>query len=226
MKLKFAKLAFIIASIFLIFVCMTGCGDDEKFPFWVTAHEPVIDLQSASEDGISLIAARMMNDTGDPLTSGTMVFTLNETSRGYFHDEDGLRTKSSSVTIDDGVAEVWFHATLAPEVATITVYGPKYPLDGSVSTTVRVINGSLQSDFVFAVNKLDVTFYDESGYADNTNLSTFVWAWNFGDGAGTSDLRDPNYTYGAAGTYTVRLTITDPGGSTTFEEKSVTVSGT
>src|SRR5262249_39101555 len=37
-------------------------------------------------------------------------------------------------------------------------------------------------------------------------------AWDFGDG-GTSSVTNPSHTYAAAGTYTVSLTVTGPGGS-------------
>ena len=37
------------------------------------------------------------------------------------------------------------------------------------------------------------------------------WAWTFGDG-GTSTLRNPAHTYSSAGTYTVTLDVTGPGG--------------
>ncbi|MAB78558.1 MAG: cell surface protein, partial [Planctomycetes bacterium] len=50
-----------------------------------------------------------------------------------------------------------------------------------------------------------------------TDLSTGAvtgWAWTFGD-AGTSSLQNPSHTYAAAGTYTVSLTATGPGGSNT-----------
>ena len=37
------------------------------------------------------------------------------------------------------------------------------------------------------------------------------WAWDFGDGT-TSTLQNPSHTFGAAGTYSVTLTSTGPGG--------------
>ena len=40
------------------------------------------------------------------------------------------------------------------------------------------------------------------------------WAWDFGD-ATASALQSPQHTYATAGFYTVRLTVTGPGGSTT-----------
>jgi len=56
------------------------------------------------------------------------------------------------------------------------------------------------------VTPLAVTFADLS-----TGVVT-AWSWNFGDMA-TSTLKSPLHTYTAAGTYTVFLTATGPGGS-------------
>lgn len=49
------------------------------------------------------------------------------------------------------------------------------------------------------------------------------WSWNFGDG-GTSTQQNPSHTYAANGTYTVCLTATNAGGSSTQVCKQVTVS--
>jgi PKD repeat protein len=63
--------------------------------------------------------------------------------------------------------------------------------------------------FTFEATGLEVAFTDTS-----TNDPT-TWAWDFGDGAGTSDMQNPTYTYAADGTYTVSLTATNAGGSDT-----------
>ncbi len=61
---------------------------------------------------------------------------------------------------------------------------------------------------VSGVAPLGVTFTDASG---GTVTS---WSWTFGDG-GTSTLQNPSYTYTAAGTYSVALSVTGPSGSDT-----------
>lgn len=63
----------------------------------------------------------------------------------------------------------------------------------------------------------------EDGIADynftDTSLgSPSSWNWDFGDGT-TSTLQNPSKTYTSSGTYTVRLTVTEPGGySSTYAE--------
>lgn len=53
----------------------------------------------------------------------------------------------------------------------------------------------------------DVCVGEPSAFVDASSGGTILtWAWDFGDG-GTSALEDPSYTYSAAGTYNVTLTI-------------------
>lgn len=51
-------------------------------------------------------------------------------------------------------------------------------------------------------------------FADASKNKVTGWVWDFGDGI-SSLARDPSHTYEAGGTYTVKLTVTGPGGSDT-----------
>jgi PKD repeat protein len=51
-------------------------------------------------------------------------------------------------------------------------------------------------------------------FTDSSTLNPTSWSWDFGDGA-TSDLRNPDHTYTAEGTYTVTLTAANDYGSDT-----------
>jgi PKD repeat protein len=51
-------------------------------------------------------------------------------------------------------------------------------------------------------------------FTDLSTGSITDWAWDFGDG-GTSTEQNPTHTYNTPDTYTVSLTVTDPGGSDT-----------
>jgi uncharacterized protein (TIGR03382 family) len=75
------------------------------------------------------------------------------------------------------------------------------------------------AQFGFTTDLLSVEFTDTSTDADGTIVA---WSWSFGDGA-TSTLQNPRYTYGAAGTYSVVLTVTDDNGTYDAFSTQVTV---
>jgi PKD repeat protein len=57
--------------------------------------------------------------------------------------------------------------------------------------------------------------------ADASTGPITSWLWDFGDGGG-SNLDDMWHAWGEPGVYTVRLTVTGPGG-TSFKERVITV---
>ncbi len=59
-------------------------------------------------------------------------------------------------------------------------------------------------------------------FTDTSTGAPTAWSWDFGDGT-TSALRDPIKIYNAAGTYTVRLTVTNAAGKVSTSQ-TVTVS--
>lgn len=85
--------------------------------------------------------------------------------------------------------------------------------------TVPVVNQDPVAGFNAAADGLQVAFTDTSSDADGGIAS---WQWIFGDG-GNSTLRNPSYTYTAAGSYTVSLTVTDDRGGVNTRTAAVTV---
>ena len=75
------------------------------------------------------------------------------------------------------------------------------------------------SDLSASCTGLSCGFTDASSDPDGRVAG---WSWTFGDG-GTATTQNPSHTYGAAGTYTVQLTVTDDKGATGATSKSVTV---
>jgi PKD repeat protein len=73
---------------------------------------------------------------------------------------------------------------------------------GNASTCelVQVNCGSVEADFDFADDDLNVAFTDSSSAGTNS------WSWDFGDG-NTSDSQNPQHAYDAPGTYQVCLSV-------------------
>ena len=67
------------------------------------------------------------------------------------------------------------------------------------------------------INTLTVSF-------TNVSVDGETYAWDFGDGIGTSTEENPTYKYTASGTFTVTLKVTNKGGSDEFTDE-LTVSG-
>ncbi len=84
---------------------------------------------------------------------------------------------------------------------------------GSAQTTeaslITILDSPVAS-FTGTVNGPQVQFL-------NTPVIGGSFVWDFGDGS-TANITDPNYTYGAPGTYTVVLTVTNNCGSETYSE--------
>jgi PKD repeat protein len=64
--------------------------------------------------------------------------------------------------------------------------------------------------------------FDGTGSSDPDVGDTLTYAWTFGDG-GTSTLAQPSHSYSTEGTYTVTLTVTDPGALSDSASLTITV---
>ena len=81
-------------------------------------------------------------------------------------------------------------------------------------------NSAPTASFTFTCTDLSCAFIDTSTDSDG---SIAQWHWDFGDGTSAS-TRNPTHAYAAAGTYRVRLTVTDNVGATGTSEQYVPVS--
>lgn len=59
-------------------------------------------------------------------------------------------------------------------------------------------------------------------FSDDSAGFPTAWSWDFGDGKSAS-IQNPAHTYATAGTYSVRLSVTGPGGSSTSYPQQVMV---
>ena len=114
--------------------------------------------------------------------------------------------------------------TYTPNDSSATTFGkPMIGPDGTLyigsTTNMFYAFQDLIGDFISTQGSgLGVSFVDAS-----SNIPKY-WIWDFGDGSDlVYDVQNPTHTYGAPGTYTVKLTvITEPGDSDTVE-KVITV---
>jgi PKD repeat protein len=92
-----------------------------------------------------------------------------------------------------------------------------------VSRHFADIGGNQAPVAAFTSSAVDlVASFDASGSSDPDG-SIASYAWDFGDGGVATGVK-PSHTYAAAGTYTVKLTVTDNGGATNVVSHPVTVS--
>lgn len=80
-------------------------------------------------------------------------------------------------------------------------------------------NSPPSASYTHTCTFLDCTFTDQSTDSDGTIAS---WLWEFGDGT-TSTAQHPSHTFSVAGSYTVKLTVTDDDLATGSTSKTVDV---
>ncbi len=103
-----------------------------------------------------------------------------------------------------------------------SLFGSSLPMVGStIYVDDFVMNNCTTSaaNFTASTNNLSASFTDAS-----ITTGSVTYAWDFGDGTGTSSLQNPTYTYASAGTYSVCLAITDDCGTDDVCKNVVVVS--
>lgn len=104
-----------------------------------------------------------------------------------------------------------------------------YSTVGTYSVTLTATNGTA-SDYItksitaegngptasFTASSLEGEAPLTVQFADTSSGSPTKWAWDFGDGK-TSTAQSPSHTYSGAGTYVVKLTVTNSYGSDTAD---------
>ncbi|HEV8511912.1 MAG TPA: PKD domain-containing protein [Cyclobacteriaceae bacterium] len=95
------------------------------------------------------------------------------------------------------------------------------------NTKVLTIYSNPQPDFVieappYSCANFPAQFDNNTPPLTDSNITT--WAWSFGDAAnGTSNQKNPSYTYATASNYNVNLQATTNFGCTASKQKSVTI---
>lgn len=139
----------------------------------------------------------------------------------YFDDDSAGSPTSWSWNFGDGTTSTAASPSkIFSNAGTYSVRLTVYRSGASSTTTrsVTVVSSAPAEPAVSAafdftpsspVPGTDVQFYDRSSGSPTS------WTWSFGDG-GTSNAKNPSHRYGSAGTFTVRLTVSNASSSSSI----------
>ncbi|MEQ9297821.1 MAG: PKD domain-containing protein [Cyclobacteriaceae bacterium] len=204
------KINSIIAMISLsILVTFVGCGEDEPennaptADFTIGGQDPYyfdeeVSFTDASTDADGEIVSWFW-DFGDNSTSTDQSPMHTYTTKAEY-------TVSLTVTDDGGASAATSKTISIRDLADDNIA----PSASFTASDTLVLNGS------------DVVFTNGSTDSDGMIVS---YAWDFGDGSGTSTDESPTYAFNEVGVYDISLTVADDlGGSAEFEQ-SIYVAG-
>ena len=188
-------------------------SDNQKWIFTDLSAPGIPPVALAEADETTGDAPLVVNFTGSNSTDdigiasytwdfGDGVGTSDLADPTYEYQAVGVFTVTLTVTDSEGLTN--------QDSIEITVLEPN-------QAPVAVI----ESDLTTGDAPLTVSFTGENSTDDRNSIVSY--AWDFGDGVGTSDVANPTYEYQAVGVFTVTLTVTDSEGLTNQDSIEITV---
>ncbi len=183
------------AGTYTAVVTATGPGGSNSSSMAIsvtsTRKPPLVTISASHKTGTAPLSVKFTGaNTGGPATSWAWTFGDGATSAAqnasHTYISAGSFTASLTATGPGGSStkRIAIKAASPPPSANFTAT----PGTGASSLTVNF-----------------------SGASSTGQISSY--SWNFGDGTSRSSLENPTHTYQKAGAYTVKLTVTGPGGS-------------
>lgn len=202
----------------------------------ITASPDVLSQDGGSQSLITIIAR---DPNGQPISG--LGLRLQTQVDGQEVDYGSLTAKSL-VTNNQGTATAVYTAPPPPpatatsdSVVTIAVTPVGTNYDNSLTRGIGIRlarpgvilppNGTPTASFFFAPTAPSVgteVLFDASGSSDDGRIVSYQWNWGDGDAESTSKATIQK-DYEAAGTYTVRLTVTDDNGLRASSDQTITV---
>lgn len=183
-------------------IASNECGPSSAFSSVINIKDvPQADFTSTSPQCLGNAISFTDNSSGNPTSwhwdFGDGIGTSTEQNPTYTYQNPGFYQVSLTTFNDCGASE------------TIT--------KNIVITQEPIANFSSKNEECLGV---PIYFFDTS--AGNPTS----WAWNFGDGIGTSTEQNPVYTYSAIGDYTVSLISSNACGSSSPYSKIISIGST
>lgn len=124
-----------------------------------------------------------------------------------------------------GVAPTHTYTAAGTYAVTMTVTDPQGVSDSvtlslQVTNTAPVAAGTITPS---APTAGESVAFDGTASTDKETPRSLTYAWDFGDGSAKATTAAPAHTYAAAGTYPVKLTVTDPQGLSSTKSFSLAV---
>jgi len=192
---------------------------------YVTVFNPTPGGGTSSQKAFSIIAANnpvpsITTLSPSSATAGGAAFTLTVTGTGFVSTSkvrwNGADRTTTYVSATQLTAAIPATDIAASGTASVTVFNPT-PGGGISSAKTFTINPAST-----APPKASFSGSPTSGkviltvqFIDTSTGSPTSWTWDFGDGT-TSTAKHPTHAYAKKGFYTVKLTVTNPGGSNTL----------
>lgn len=194
-----------------------------------------VTLRVSGSVGQPATASRTVTVTATPV--GTVNFTFSPTAPGI---NDTVFFNAALTTVanatfrwdfgdgSSGSGLTTTHQYLRAATYSVTLTATNdLGQSASISKTVTVLATPTQlvADFTFSPTDPNILRGTNTVIFDATQSSVGVraWSWDFGDGTDPGTGQKTSHTFTRAGTWVVRLTVTDASGQTATTTKSVTV---
>lgn len=200
---------FVVGILLLIGAAVTGCGGGGVKPPTATITAPASGTQIAVNQSVEFQGSAK-DDAGKEVTKDIVYewdFGDGTTDRGQTASH--AYTRSGTYTVKLTVK------TSSQAQETNPKLEPKQT-DQITVTVTTALSAAIFASVTEGPAPLEVSF------ATGIQGTAVRYTWNFGDGS-TSTEANPTHTFTTNGTYTVKLVVTAPDGSTASAEETITV---
>ncbi len=203
-----------------------GAGSDTETKIgYITVDEPPAplsaDFSGTPRSGDAPLTVQFTDaSSGDP-TSWSWDFGDGDTSNAQNpeHTYAAAGTYTVSLTVSKGVFNAGIHSSRirVPHGAPLTASNGGESDTETKTDYITVTEPSVPPVAVFSGTPTSGDVPLTVQFTDGSSGVPTSWSWAFGDGE-TSVVQNPEYTYTAAGTYTVSLTVSNAVGEDTLTE--------